>query len=533
MGNSPDPRLSAVAQRLMECVRRGEWLDLAGDRSDDDPDTRWDGLHEIEASIIRALLCGRLVTDLDPHGVRVRGVRLRGPLDLEGVSTTISLQLRDCFLPDGVDASGARLNVLRLDGCEIRSASGAAVAAERLIASELTLMGTVVSGHGVAGAVSLRGAHLDRLICDNARLSNDSGPALRADSSRVDQEVLLRGSFEASGSGEHGAVCLLGARTARLECDGATLRNASGPALRADSIQVDQRAFLWSGFTASGSGNLGTIRLNGSRIGILSFRGSTVINDNGPALIAESAQVERGFLADEAFLHGAGRSGVLRLTGTRIGGQFRLDVARLRNLEHNAPIVAFDGLTYTGTPDGAVADWLRLLKSGTAQYSAQPYQQLAAVYRSAGHDREVREILVAQRDDQLKRGGLGAGAKAWARLTRLTLGYGYKPWRALIGLLAVIACAVALSLVGGADGGRQHKVDQSHAGASPCTWVRQVGVGPDFGLPLIKTTARDQCDITDTSAGGWLTVEGWVLQVLAWAFATLFVAGFTSAVRKT
>ena len=90
------------------------------------------------------------------------------------------------------------------------------------------------------------------------------------------------------------------------------------------------------------------------------------------------------------------------------------------------------------------------------------------------------------------------------------------------------------AFVGGRrDGGLQHKVDQSHAGASPCTWVQQVGVGLDFGLPLIKTTARDQCDITDTSAGGWLTVEGWVLQVLAWAFATLFVAGFTSAVRKT
>jgi hypothetical protein len=215
-------------------------------------------------------------------------------------------------------------------------------------------------------------------------------------------------------------VCLLGARTARLECEGATLRNASGPALRADSIQVDQRAFLWSGFTASGSGSLGAVRLNGSRIGILSFRGSTVVNDSGPALIAESAQLERGFLGDEASLHGTGRSGVLRLTGTRIGGQFRLDIARLRNLEHDAPIVAIDGLTYAGTPDGAVADWLRLLRNGTARYSAQPYQQLAAVYRAAGHDREVREILVAQRDDQLDRGGLGAGARAWARLTRLT-----------------------------------------------------------------------------------------------------------------
>ena len=30
-----------------------------------------------------------------------------------------------------------------------------------------------------------------------------------------------------------------------------------------------------------------------------------------------------------------------------------------------------------------------------------------------------------------------------------------------------------------------------------------------------------------------LTVAGWVLRVLAWVFAVLFIAGFTGAVRKT
>ena len=31
----------------------------------------------------------------------------------------------------------------------------------------------------------------------------------------------------------------------------------------------------------------------------------------------------------------------------------------------------------------------------------------------------------------------------------------------------------------------------------------------------------------------WLVTAGWVLRVLAWVFAALFIAGFTSAVRKT
>jgi len=66
--------------------------------------------------------------------------------------------------------------------------------------------------------------------------------------------------------------------------------------------------------------------------------------------------------------------------------------------------------------------------------------------------------------------------------------------------------------------------------------VQQVSVGLDLNLPVGTSVARAACDFTkdSTSAtGAWLTVTGWVLRVLAWAFAALFIAGFTSAVRKT
>jgi hypothetical protein len=36
-----------------------------------------------------------------------------------------------------------------------------------------------------------------------------------------------------------------------------------------------------------------------------------------------------------------------------------------------------------------------------------------------------------------------------------------------------------------------------------------------------------------SATGAWLTGVGWVLRVLAWTFAALFIAGFTGAVRKT
>ncbi|MBG0566394.1 hypothetical protein [Actinoplanes aureus] len=61
---------------------------------------------------------------------------------------------------------------------------------------------------------------------------------------------------------------------------------------------------------------------------------------------------------------------------------------------------------------------------------------------------------------------------------------------------------------------------------------RRAITGADRTWALLKTTTRDQCAPTPTTAGQALTA-GWLLQALAWAFAALFIAGFTSAVRKT
>jgi len=52
--------------------------------------------------------------------------------------------------------------------------------------------------------------------------------------------------------------------------------------------------------------------------------------------------------------------------------------------------------------------------------------------------------------------------------------------------------------------------------------------------PLINTGSRTRCAITTdhNTAGGVLTGLGWFLQLFGFAFATLFVAGFTGVIRK-
>ncbi|MEV6947100.1 hypothetical protein AB0N07_35095, partial [Streptomyces sp. NPDC051172] len=312
---------------------------------------------------------------------------------------------------------------------------------------------------------------------DGARLENMSGPALHADGLRVDRAVFLRAGFRATG-----AVQLVDAHLGLLDCDGARLENMSGPALHADGLRVDRAVFLRAGFRASGAGD-----------------------------------------------------SVLALNGVRVEGSLWLDISGVtRSGQATGALVGIDGLTYAGLPAPVgLSRWLELLRDHTPGYSAQPYQQLAAVHRAAGHDSEVRDILMAQRRDQIDRGGLRRRDRAWARFTGLTLGFGYQPWRALLLLFAVLAGSVALTVVlGGPGGGLQHTARASTP-TTPCSFVERVGVGLDLGLPVVKTGAQDLCTPAGTRAGQTLTVTGWLLQLAAWASATLFIAGFTGAVRKT
>jgi hypothetical protein len=444
--------------------------------------------------------------------------------------------LVDCLLGEGLVARDAQLPFLSLSGCRLEHPAQPPLDADRLTAAALGLDRAVITAACEAGAVGLTGAHLGTLSCGGATMRNDTGPALAADGLQVDRGVFLSGGFEAVGVGPHGAVRLLGAHVGgQLECSDATMRNDTGSALAADGLRVDQDVFLRGGFEAVGAGKNGAVRLLGAQLGRLDCSGATMRNDSGPALDAQGLQVDQHvFLSGGFEAIGAGSDVTLDLSHVRIGGVLVFAPTRLEHTAGPQARLALDGLTYAGRPVGTSSpDWLRLLREDTRSYAAQPYQQFASAQRAAGHDGEARRTLMAQRRDQINRGALtGRAERAWARLTGLTLGYGYQPWRALLFLLGVATIAVVLAVVLGARGGVA-RTDPKPPSATECSVVERVGVGVDIGLPLIKTGTRDHCDTTSSTTGQVLTVAGWVLQVLAWAFATLFVAGFTSAVRKT
>ena len=153
----------------------------------------------------------------------------------------------------------------------MRNGSGPALHASGLEVGQGMYLrrGFTATGSGGDGAVRLVGAHISgSLVGDGAKLCNDSGPALDADGLQVDQAMVARGEFTATGAGELGAVRLSGAHIGgSLECDGAGLRNDSGPALAAYSLQVGQGMYLTGGFAATGGGEGVVVDLTGARVG--------------------------------------------------------------------------------------------------------------------------------------------------------------------------------------------------------------------------------------------------------------------------
>ncbi len=366
----------------------------------------------------------------------------------DGLRVDGAMYCRNGFTAQGeIRLSGARIGGrLYFDGAKLSNPGGRAFVASRLTVGEdmfCRKQGVPEHEHPfrVEGTVNLRGAHIGgHFTCDGASLRNDSGPALHADSLQVDQDVLMRGGFTATGGGNFGAVRLSGAHIGgSLECDGAQLRNDSGPALYADRLQVDQSVFLRYGFTAAGSTGHGTVYLVGAHIGgHLDCSGAGLLNDSGPALNAYSLQVNQGmYLGGEFTATGGGESAAVNLTDARVGGKFVFAPKRPEPKADSCQLLAVDGLTYVGVPDTESAqDWPGLLRHGTPGYAAQPYQQLAAGYRARGDDRRARRTLMAQRDDQLVRARPRPrwSERLWGRITKVTLGYGYQPWRALLWL---------------------------------------------------------------------------------------------------
>jgi hypothetical protein len=267
----------------------------------------------------------------------------------------------------------------------------------------------------------------------------------------------------------HGELRLIGAHIGgQLVLSGAELDNKSGATLRGVDdkrgaalngalLQVEHGVLCdaWGEqrFTAHGE-----LRLAGAHIGgPLKLNGATLSNTAGSALDLESARVD-----GELFMRFAKPpAGVIDLTAARLGRVHDSEVTwpsrlRLRGCTYSSVSADEDANTGPGReqplarlwrrvrPGAADVQqrlrWIRVAEDGGPSaaegdgYAPQPYAQLIAHYRREGRDNDARRVGFER--ERRRRGQLHLPGQAWNVFLRWTVGYGYKPVRALV----LLAC---------------------------------------------------------------------------------------------
>ncbi len=264
-----------------------------------------------------------------------------------------------------VQLSGARISgTLMLRGARLANRSGPALMADGLRAREVLLTRDTSSGRdfqasggGWQGTVLLRGGTISgQLSLERARVRcgpREAAPAEPADGGAGP------GADRAPWAGDDppphrrrsvGAVCLSGTTIAgNLVLRHAQLAASTMSALMAENLTVQGHAGACEsrheGLTATGSGPHGAVCLAGASVtGQLSLRGSTLVNESGPALVADLVTIGDGARLDQDFsAEGEGEAGAVRLPEAGIGGDLMLNGARLTN--HTGPALLADGLT--------------------------------------------------------------------------------------------------------------------------------------------------------------------------------------------
>jgi hypothetical protein len=269
-----------LISKLRKAASSGDTLDLrTGDKRLDDPGHigLWPPERTIAAPDLVALLTEPPSGSRRLRSLSLRGARIDGELDFDGLQLLCPLTLIDCYLEDLISLQEAELHSLRLIGC--------------LLASGLNAHGAIIrsSLELCTGLESLASIRLNRaqiggyLNCDGARLFAPGDIALGADHISVGNSVRLDGSFVAQGEVRFDGASIEG----QLICQGGTLSNRDGMALSAYNASIKHGVLFSDEFTVHGE-----TRFNGAQIeGPFVWEIGELSNPDGNALTVDGASI--------------------------------------------------------------------------------------------------------------------------------------------------------------------------------------------------------------------------------------------------
>jgi hypothetical protein len=218
-------------------------------------------------------------------------------------------------------------------------------------------------------------------------------------------------------------------------------------------------------------------------------------------------------------------------------GLINLRFAHMRVLEDRPygtnrewPRCQLDGCSYerlvTSTPV-SVKERLAWLPRGRDEYTPQPYDQLGAAYRSAGHEPEARRVAIEKQRQRRCAFRWWQPARAWSLIFGATVAHGYRLWQAGLWLLVLVGAGSGLF---GAVFCAADEVSCEDRDLTPAKRVEDVApfhpviYTVDLLVPVISLGQRTGWN-AHSDAAQWAALT---LTLLGWLLTAAFVAGLAA-----
>jgi hypothetical protein len=451
-----------------------------------------------------------------------------------------------------VDAKLIRWLVVDHDAVQLVASSGIDLRAARiagtLYLSNATVPFPIIIAHCLMGDINLSDAETRTMDFHGSSINNLSGQGVS-----VNGDLLINGGLTAAGS-----VDLTDARIdGDLRCNGAHFKKTP-ESIAVALAQIKRNAYFDKIDT------VGKIRLNRSTInGDLDFDdarflGTENADHQGPVQTATAAQLQAAFVTVGGTLFwqrvSLSPTTLIDLSSTNIGTLWDdgadwppspflyLDGFVYRKIAAEAPMTA-----------GTRLEWLRRQPK---EFRPQPYEQLAHVFDEAGMQDDATAVRVASEQQAYESAAVGHltsdGVRFWSFLLRWTIGYGYRPFLALIPIIFFVLLGTVLFWSGYQRGvltpvekdAAEYFEKTRQAGSNPQLIIPSppAGYQPfnaffyslESFLPLVKLHQEDYWLPNAALKRKWgmgLRYYLWIHILAGWFFSAMLVAGVTGLVH--
>jgi sRNA-binding regulator protein Hfq len=452
-----------------------------------------------------------------------------------------SVFLRDGFKADGrIRFPGALINgdFDCKDGIFINARKDDyAIAANRMEVNGNVLLS---DGFKANGEVRFLGAVINgNFDCKDGSFINvnKNGYAIVADGIDVKGNVFLINNFNANGE-----VRFLEARIGgQFNCQNGKFINKNGSAITANGMDVKNKVLLIDGFKAEGEVCFPNATIGGNFV----CENSEFINKGKAAISADGITTNGGLFLRNGFK----AEGRVSIVGAIVHGHFfwsdvehpERTILDMRNAkagvlwddEKSWPAkgnLILEGFVYEDIGDDAPKDaksrieWLN--RQGDERFWPGPYEQLAKVLEKMGHYEDAKKIRIEKERKMTELGDFGWWTRFWRDVLRFTIGYGYRPWRALWFIGGFILFGFMVFRSG-------HKAGVIvHAGEKTYNKFNALVYSIEKFVPVVNLSMAKYW-IPDASKrwGAIIRCYMWLHIIFGWILTTLLIVGLTGLVK--